>query len=180
MITHHTHPQASEASLNSSLFHSLPPSLSSWFPPVLCNSSSVTAFGAYNPRQILLEKQILLVRLLTRTQQRERLPRSCRKLHLPTTQAPLAHQHQGTLSHNPHPPSADLSLVWKLSEERREPKKGGGGSKALYCKKKRFVSPGSLPPPLKTISCNSKKQSRENKAEEVRGEGGSLQCPLWL
>lgn len=32
------------------------------------------------------------------------------------------------------------------------------------------MSPGSLPPPLKIISCNSKKQSREDEAEEVGGE----------
>lgn len=43
----------------------------------------------------------------------------------------------------------------------------GGAKLCIVKKKKRFVSPGSLPPPLKTISCNSKKQSRENKAEEV-------------
>lgn len=61
----------------------------------------------------------LLVGLLTRTQQRERLPRAHRKLYLLTTQAPSAHQHQGTLSHNPHPPSA----APLQPEEKRELRK---------------------------------------------------------
>lgn len=41
------------------------------------------------------------------------------------------------------------------------------------------MSPGSLPPPLKTISCNSKMQSRDEKAEEVGEKKGAFGPPLW-
>lgn len=37
----------------------------------------------------------------------------------------------------------------------------------MYCKKDLCPQAPSLPPPLKAISCNSKKQSREGKAEEM-------------
>lgn len=49
------------------------------------------------------------------------------------------------------------------NQEKRE-EWGGKGSEALYCKKKRFVSPGSLPPslpPLKQLAAILKSRAGE-------------------
>lgn len=134
----------------------LPTVLSPSFPsvlPVLSSSRSVAAFREYNPHRSFLEKQGLLVRLLTRTQRRERLPRACRKLQPLTTQSPSAPQHQGTLSRKPILPQLMCLQPFRgkkgAENRKRKKKKKKRQSFVLY---KRFVSLGSLPPPLKTMS----------------------------
>lgn len=121
-----------------------------------------------------------MVGLLTRTQQHEGLPRAHEKLHLPTTQTPSVHQHQGTLSHNPHPPSADVSPTIQRREGNQEKEKVVGGSKALYYIKGLCPQAPHPHPTLKTIRRNSKKQSWQDEEEEEgigRKEGKAPALP---
>lgn len=93
-----------------------------------------------------------------------RLPGARRNRRLPTTQTPTAHQHPV-----PIPVLPQLTCLQTVTREKGTKKaQGEGGKGTKLCIVKRFVLQAPcLPPPLKAIGCNSKKHSREDKAEEI-------------